>query len=102
VGHVDQHTYSTYEINVEGGRFDFELQLICLVTHMVNYVFYGKMYGRLGALHTWLWWVEINLGNNVKLVHIVLTLSRGRHLYFSFFCVVLISLASFASIFIGL
>jgi len=56
VGHVlvlsIEHTYSNYEINVEGGQFDFELQLICSVAHMVKYVFHGKMYGRLGALHT--------------------------------------------------
>jgi hypothetical protein len=32
------------------GRFDFELEMICLVEHMVKYVFYGKMFGRLGAL----------------------------------------------------
>jgi hypothetical protein len=91
VGHVlvlsIEHTYITYEINVEGGRFDFELQLICLLAHMVNYVFYGEMYGILGALHTWLWWVVINVGNDVQLMHVILTLPRGRHLHFVCACV---------------
>jgi hypothetical protein len=55
--------------------------------HMVNYVFYGKCYGSLGALHTWLWLMEINVGNDVQLLHVVLTLPRGRHLHFVCACV---------------
>jgi hypothetical protein len=62
-------------------------QLICLVAHMVNYVFYGKMYGRLSALHTWLWWVEINVRNDVQLLHIILTVPQGSHLHFVCSCV---------------
>jgi hypothetical protein len=55
VGHIlvlsVEWAYNTYEMYVEGGgRFDFELEMICLVVCMVNYVFYGKMFGRLGAL----------------------------------------------------
>jgi hypothetical protein len=29
--------------------------------YMVDYVFYGKCFGILGALHTWLWLMEINV-----------------------------------------
>jgi hypothetical protein len=86
-----EHTYNTYEINV-GGGFDFELEMLCLVAnwiYMVDYVFYGKCFGSLGALHTWLWLMEINVkrkGNDVQLLHVILTLPRSRHLHYTHAC----------------
>jgi hypothetical protein len=44
-----ERTYNTYKIYV-GGGFNFELEMICLVADMVNYVFYGKMFGSLGVV----------------------------------------------------
>jgi hypothetical protein len=49
-----ERTCNTYEIYVGGGGgFDFELEMLCLVEnwiYMVDYVFYGKCFGSLGAL----------------------------------------------------
>jgi hypothetical protein len=67
---------------------------------MVDYVFYGKCFGGLGALHTWLWWMEINVRNDVQFMHVVLTLNRGRHLHYT--RVVLVALVSIASVFLNL
>jgi hypothetical protein len=55
-----EHASSTYEINVGArGVIRFKIGNVMLVMnliYMVDYVFYGKSFGSLGALHTWLMW----------------------------------------------
>jgi hypothetical protein len=110
VGHVlvlsVEHTYNTYEIMWGGGRFDFELEMICLVAnwiHMVNYVFYGKMFGSLGALHTWLWLMEINVKRGeTTCIYCTSFLPYLEVATFTILALVLVALVSIASVFLGL
>ena len=50
--------------------------------------------------HTWLCLMEINVGNDVQLLHVTLTLPRGRHPHL--FALVLVDLAGAASVLLGL
>jgi len=97
--------YNTYEIYV-GGRFDFELEMLCLVEnwiYMVDYVFYRKKIGSLGAIHTWLWLMEINVKRRETMcIYYTSFLPYLKVATFTILMLVLVSLVSIASVFLRL
>jgi hypothetical protein len=89
-----------------GGRFDFELEILCLVAnwiYMVDYVFYGRCFGSLGVLHTWLWLMEINVKRGETMcIYYTSFLPYVEVTTFTILTLVLVSLVSISSIFLGL
>jgi uncharacterized membrane protein len=70
---------------------------------MVDYVFYGKCFGSLGAFHTWLWLMEINVKRGETMcIYCTSLLPYLEVATFTILALVLVALVSISSVLLGL